>query len=159
MLLKTNRLVLRELREEDAASLARYQSDPRYLEHSEGPPDARAIVDSAMLWTKQSPRLNYQLAVAWSEHTAAIGCIGLRCLGQNAGVAEFGIELDPELWGRGLSREAALALLDFGFAGLNLSRVVASTSPANQGVHAFLTKLGFAPDTAESRVRWSRTRA
>ena len=159
MLLKTKRLALRELREEDEEALARYQGDRRYLEHYVQLPDARAIVASAMSWAKQSPRQNYQLAIAWSEPSPAVGCIGLRCLGQASGTAEFGCELDPALWGRGLAHEASSALLDFGFGDLSLIRVVASTAAGNRRVHALLTKLRFAPEGETDRVLWSRTRA
>lgn len=159
VLLKTARLVLRELRLEDEAALARYQADPRYLEHYVQPPDARAIVAAAVSWAGQSPRQNYQLAIAWSEASEPIGCIGLRCLGQASGTAEFGCELDPALWGRGLANEAASTLLDFGFGDLDLIRVVASTAPGNRRVHALLTKLHFIPESGMERAQWSRTRS
>jgi len=159
VLLKTKRLVLRELRVEDEGSLARYQCDRRYLEHYVEPPDARAIVASSMSWAAQSPRLNYQLAIAWSEQGPAIGCIGLRCHGQTSGTAEFGCELDPRLWEHGLAHEAASSLLDFGFGNLTLIRVVASTAPDNRRVHGLLTKLGFVPENEPDRGLWSRTRA
>jgi len=158
-MLQTKRLVLRELRAEDEASLARYQRDPRYLEHYAQRPDARAIVASSLAWAEQSPRQNYQLAIAWSEQGPAIGCIGLRCHAQSFGTAEFGCELDPALWGRGLSHEAASALLEFGFGEFNLVEVVASTAPGNRRIHALLARLGFVAQSPAQPVFWRRARA
>lgn len=150
MLLETKRLVVREMRPADAAALARYQRDARYLEHYREPPDARAIVDAAIVWSGQAPRRNYQLAIARSERDVAIGCIGLRCIDQPDGVAEFGCEIDPELWGYGLTREAATALLDFGRHELSLKKVVARCAPANARVHRLLGVLGFVRESSEA---------
>jgi ribosomal-protein-alanine N-acetyltransferase len=138
------------MRPADSAALARYQGDARYLEHYRQPPDARAIVDSAIAWSAQVPRRNYQLAIARSERDLAIGCIGLRCLDQPEGLAEFGCELDPELWGYGLTGEAATTLIDFGRRELRLKTVVARCAPANVRVHRLLVRLGFVRESSEA---------
>lgn len=143
MQLNTPRLVLREFRLSDLPSFAVYHQNPQYLAHYDGPPDTERIVRLAIAWAAEQPRANYQLVIAESDTTPALGSVGLRGKGQTSGVAEFGFELNPAFWGRGYAREAGQALLEFGFQTLRLRRVISPTTSGNRRAHHLLEALGF----------------
>ena len=118
MRLETTRLVLREYAADDLAPLLAYQSDPRgraFYAPDEAPgAQAPELLHTFLAWAAAEPRRNRQLAVApRREPRALVGSCGLRQEGMDAGRAEFGIELAPEVWGRGYGAEAAAAMLDF----------------------------------------------
>lgn len=92
------------MRAEDAEPLAAYQSDPAYLAHYAAPPDAHTIVASAIEWSQEEPRINFQFAVVLASSDFVIGCAGLRQRGYSTGEAEIGIEIDPRYWRRGFVR-------------------------------------------------------
>ena len=70
----------------------------------------------------RTPRVNVQLAVVRrAAPYALVGCAGLRREGCEPGVAELGVELAPDVWGRyGYALEIGRALLAFGFGELGL---------------------------------------
>ena len=57
--------------------------------------------------------------------------------------AELGFELHPDFQKRGLMTEAANLVIDFGFKGLALEKLIAITSPENEPSIVLLEKLGF----------------
>lgn len=147
MEITTERLLLREVVESDAAALAAYQADPRSAEfRPDAVPDfARKLVGHFRLWAAELPRRNYQLAVALRETPRElIGCCGVRGERLEVGNAEFGIELDPRWWGRGVATEAARAILGFGFRELGLEEVRALSVTENARLTRLVSKLGFA---------------
>jgi len=144
MILQTRRLLLRDFVPEENLVLARYQADPKYLEHYRSDRiGAEAIVEMARAWAREEPRASYQLAVMLGAQNELIGTVGLRRSFARSSNAEFGCEINPDHWRRGYAREASIALLDFGFARLDLSRVTARTAPTNLRVHGLLASLGF----------------
>jgi RimJ/RimL family protein N-acetyltransferase len=166
MEITTERLLLREVVEGDAAALAAYQGDPRSAEfRPDAVPDfARKLVGNFRLWAVEHPRRNYQLAVALRETPRElIGCCGVRGERLEAGNAEFGIELDPRWWGRGMATEASRAILGFGFRELGLEEVRALSVTENTRLSRLVTALGFTvldrrPGPAWMAVRgWSQT--
>ncbi|MCT8974046.1 GNAT family N-acetyltransferase [Microbaculum marinisediminis] len=55
---------------------------------------------------------------------------------------EIGYHLVPEAWGKGYAREAAAAVLDYGFQALRLPRIVAVVLPENARSQRVLERLG-----------------
>lgn len=60
-------------------------------------------------------------------------------------VAETGMQLRPEAWGRGLAGEAVTALVEHGMRDLGLDRVVAGTMAVNAASRRVLEKAGLEP--------------
>ncbi len=161
MILQTRRLLLRDFVKEDAPVLARYQADPRYLEHyGSDRIGAEAIVKMALAWAREEPRASYQLAVVLGEQNELIGTVGLRRSSARSREAEFGCEINPDYWRRGYAREASIALVEFGFARLDLSSVIARTVPTNARVYGLLASLDFEQTEdglADGESRWLLT--
>ena len=64
--------------------------------------------------------------------------------------AEFGYDLRPEYWGRGLMAEALTAILDFAFGRLGLNRAQVLLMPRNRRSRRLVERLGF---TEEGTLR------
>ena len=143
MVLTTSRLTLREAETRDAEALARYQSDPRYLEHYSERPDAEQIVQIAREWAVARPRLNHQLMILLGTRDPPIGCAGVRQAGCASGTAEVGIELNPAHWGAGYAREALSALIEFAQEDLGLRELSALIAPANFRAQQLFQNVGF----------------
>ena len=163
MELVTPRLVLREFTAADAPAFAAWQDDPRAVEFAGpdvvSPARAAALVERFVAWSRESPRRDWQLALAARERPALLlGTVGLRTGGLPPGVADFGVELAPDVWGLGYAREAARAMLGWGFATLALAETRADTVSANEPVARLLRGLGFAEAATRPGELWMAER-
>jgi [ribosomal protein S5]-alanine N-acetyltransferase len=154
VILRTERLVLREFVPGDWEATHAYQNDPRYLRYYEREgvtrSKARAFVEAFVLFQAEPRRSKVQLAVTLAEGGALIGNAGLRRDHADEPVADVGYELDPRHWGRGYATEAVRALLDWGFGGWGLERVHAHCIAENAASAAVLRRAGF---REEARLR------
>lgn len=68
---------------------------------------------------------------------------------------EIGFILHPDLWGRGLAREALTAVIAHLFAGHPVGRLTAETDPRNGASLGLLASLGFVETGRASRtMQW-----
>jgi RimJ/RimL family protein N-acetyltransferase len=127
MLLTTERLLLRELTENDWHAVFAYQADPRFLCSAPWthrlPEDVERLVQEFTDWQHEQPRCKYQLAIVLQKNYLLIGTCGIRMATADAQEAELGYELHPDYWGHGYATEAAWSMLAFGFHTLPLQRV------------------------------------
>ena len=146
VVLRTERLLLREFEEEDWRAVQAYQSDPSYLrfnpwsERTEE--DVRAFVRLFLEAQDERPRRRFQLAIVLPEDGRLIGNCGVRINDRERREGNIGYELDPDYWGRGYATEAVRAILGFGFGELGLHRVWAECVAANVASARVLEKLG-----------------
>jgi len=154
MQLTTDRLLLRDFREDDWPAVLAYQSDPlylRYYEWTERTPEAvRDFVRMFLDHQQSQPRAKFQLAVVLKASGELIGNCGIRLTAPGSHEADMGYELSPAHWGCGYATEAARAILDFGFTELGVHRVWATTLADNAGSARVLEKLGM---RLEGRLR------
>ncbi len=75
-----------------------------------------------------------------NEH---IGCAGLRPYRVEDRVYELGVHLRPTFWSRGLAKEAARTVIDYGFDTLGAEALFAGHHPSNETSRQLLLKLGF----------------
>jgi RimJ/RimL family protein N-acetyltransferase len=140
MQILTNRFLLRDFEPEDAPAFEAYHADPRSREFYEDdgaePVHPRELLELFSTWAVERPRLNYQLAIVLRDGTRTLmGCCGLRSADSEPSQAELGVELAPAFWGRyGYAVEVMLALVEFGFANLNLREIYGITVSANSRI-------------------------
>jgi RimJ/RimL family protein N-acetyltransferase len=163
MEIATPRLILREFTAGDLPALAALHADPRSLEfygpQEIGPDFTRGLLDRFLAWSVESPRLNYQLAIARRENPQeAIGDCGVRLQGCEPGVGEFGLELASGYWGGGFASEASHAILRFAFEDLGLREVHGITVTENTRVQRLVTRLGFTRIETRPGPGWMRER-
>ncbi|MGE5184185.1 MAG: GNAT family N-acetyltransferase [Acidobacteriota bacterium] len=156
----TPRLVLRELRLDDARAVAERAGDRRVARFliavpSPYPPSlaARWIASRLAWW----PARGVTLAIARrGAPDALLGTASLRRFVRDRR-AELGYWLGADAWGKGYATEAAGALVDFGFRELGLERIYAQVLEGNAASCRVLEKLGMTDEgTRRRHVRKGR---
>ena len=159
MKISTGRLLLRDANSTDALSLAEYQSDQSYLKCYDSPPDAEALVRTFMDWATEVPRRNYQFIIVTRCDSRVMGCVGLRSKGYSSGIAEIGIELAPDQWGKGYAIEAIDALIEFAES-LGIEELTSSTHYRNQRAQQLVNQFGFTVgDRVGDQITYNRRTA
>jgi RimJ/RimL family protein N-acetyltransferase len=151
--LDTERLVLREWRDEDREPFARLNADPRvteFLPRALDRAESDALVDRIVAhWSDDGIGL---WAVEVRQDGTFVGFTGLSLPGFDAPfmpAVEVGWRLAPEAWGRGYATEAARAALAFGFEARVLGEIVSFTVPANVRSRSVMERLGMTRDPAD----------
>jgi RimJ/RimL family protein N-acetyltransferase len=154
MELTTERLHLRELKQDDWQEVLVYQNDPlylRYYEWTDRTPEAvQEFVQMLIGNQQEQPRSKFQLAVCLTSSQQLIGNCGIRLKSADAHEGDIGYELSPQYWGHGYATEAARALVAFGFTQLKVHRIWARCVADNAGSAHVLEKLGM---RQEGRLR------
>jgi ribosomal-protein-alanine N-acetyltransferase len=154
MELTTERLILREFKENDWPDLLAYQADPlylRYYEWTERTPIAvQEFVQMFLDQQREQPRTKFQLAVTLKPDHQLIGTCGIRTESADVHEGDIGYELSPQHWGQGYATEAARAIVEFGFTELRLHRIWSWCIADNVGSARVLEKLGM---QLEGRLR------
>lgn len=147
MRLETERLVLREFEDGDAAACNVYESDPiavRYQSYGlmtldESLANIRKVREETQA---SDPRTIFELAVVVRDSQLLVGKCGLavRRPAHRAGEIWYAIRRDR--WGQGYAVEAMTALIDHGFRELGLHRIYADSDPRNAPSLRVAEKLG-----------------
>ena len=154
MELITERLILREFRENDWPDILAYQADPLYLrfyEWTERTPEAvQEFVQMFLDQQQEQPRTKFQLAVTLESNHQLIGTCGIRMASAGTHEGDIGYELSPKHWSQGYATEAARAMVQFGFTELRLHRIWSWCIADNVRSARVLEKLGM---RLEGRLR------
>jgi ribosomal-protein-alanine N-acetyltransferase len=146
--LETERLVLRELRDEDAeprlallqdADVMRYLPwfPPKTVEESRQ--SVRNLRDA---FYRDEPGLNWAITLRGGGEL--VGCMKYwRWFGHNHRIAELGYESGKAFWGRGYMTEAMRAAVDCGFRRCGLRRCQLTIDPRNGASMRVAEKVGF----------------
>lgn len=134
VILETDRLLLREYVEEDAEAFFKLNNNPEV---------SRFVPDKPLFNVDQARQILVAHPIAdYRKHGFGRGACILKSTGEQIGMAglkyleELG-EVDvayrflPAHWGLGFATEAALASVRFGFAELDLKRIVGLVMPEN----------------------------
>jgi ribosomal-protein-alanine N-acetyltransferase len=148
--LTTARLRLRAPALQDAAALLAILGDPEVTRYHNMPTlttldEARAALESLQ------QRFAVRDAIRWAIELAGqggemVGSVGLLRFDFEHRRGELGYEIGRRWWGRGLTTEAAGAVIRYGFAVLKLHRIEAGVLPGNDASVRVLEKLGFAEE-------------
>lgn len=148
--LSTERLLLRQWREEDLAPFAALNADPRVMAFF---PKPLGRAESDALAARLSSFIRERGFGFWAAERKADGAfLGFVGLGAPSWAAPFtpcveiGWRLAHAHWGHGYATEAARASLAFGFATLGLGEIVAFTVPGNRRSRAVMERLGMRRD-------------
>jgi RimJ/RimL family protein N-acetyltransferase len=127
--LRTARLVLDAFEPDDAAELQRLAGDREIADTTLAIPHPYEL-DHALAWignqrkeTARGRAANF--AIRLSAGSPIIGSAGLRDIDVEHLQAELGFWIGREWWGQGYAREAAAAVIRFGFETLGLNRICA----------------------------------
>ena len=166
-MIETERLILRDWREDDVAPFVRHTNTPavmRWLGGVQEPAALAARLRERMMRWQQERGFTFW-AVERRADGALLGFCGLK-IADDAGSPvegeyEVGWRLREDAWGKGYAREAAAASLDHAFTVLGAERVVALTVAGNEPSWVLMERLGMTrrpdldydgPDWAEGGV-------
>jgi RimJ/RimL family protein N-acetyltransferase len=151
--LKSNRLVLREWRDEDLDAFARLCENPVVMEYLLPMKDRAAIEAMAKRIKDHLAQNGFGYLVVEVPGTSSfIGVVGLVRVTYTAHftpAVEIGWRIDPTYWGQGYATEAAALALDDGFDRLKLQEIVALTVPTNSRSQRVMKRLGMTRSEAD----------
>lgn len=145
-ILETERLILRELVEDDAQAILncfsnedvlRYYGQNRLTDLEQ----VKNIIRNFSNSYKEKRGIKWGIQIKETE--GIIGTIGFHDWSSEHKRAEIAYALLPEHWGKGYATEAVKKVTTYGFHELNLTRIGAVVFTENQASHVLLTKLGF----------------
>lgn len=148
--LQSERLVLREWREEDFDAVRKYAADPEVVRHMVWGPDSdqdtRRFLRASVETAHAEPRITYEFAVTLRESGELIGGCSIRLRSVENRSGDLGYTLRRDCWGKGYATECARELLRFGFGTLNLHRIWATCDARNAASARVLAKIGMQPE-------------
>jgi RimJ/RimL family protein N-acetyltransferase len=153
MIAETERLILRNWREEDRDLFFEINSDPEVMEFFPFRRDraqADAMFDRLSAVIAETGLGFFALALKASDR--AVGFCGLARTDLEpvlpAGTVEVGWRLARAHWGKGYASEAAAALVDLGFRRFGLKEIVSFAVADNQRSTAVMKRIGMRHDPA-----------
>ncbi len=144
--LTTERLLLREIRLEDAEEIFRLRADERVnalidRRTATSIDDATAFIQKILANSANNEGLMWVITLAGQPKL--IGTITYWHIEWENSKAEIGYEMLPEYHGKGLMTEALKKVIDFGFNKLGFKIIVADPKAINTPSVKLLEKLGF----------------
>ena len=144
--LKTERLILRQLTEDDTQEIFFLRTDESVNRHIERPkPEningARDFILKTNNGIKQNEMIDW--AITLKDAHKLIGTICLWNFSRDKTKAEVGFELKPEYQGQGIMNEALEIILEFGFKTVALTSIDAYTHKDNISSIKLLKKNNF----------------
>lgn len=155
IILKTDRLILRQFSTNDAEFILELVNEPSFIQNI-GDRGVRTL-DDACSYILRVAVASYEkngfglYLVLLKESGASIGMCGLI---KRDGLedVDIGYAFLPKFWSKGYALEAALAVKEYARDVIGLKRLVAITDPENQGSIRVLEKIGL---SYEKMVRLS----
>ncbi len=143
-IVSTNRLLLRQFREEDLGAYAKIMGDHmvgKWLPKGDGytrEETKRSLKSILEHWDKYDFGI---WAVVNKKKDVLLGRCGLNWIAETSEV-EVDFVLAKNHWGRGYATEAAKAALTYGFEVLKLDRIIALAKPENTSSRRVIEKIG-----------------
>jgi ribosomal-protein-alanine N-acetyltransferase len=145
-LLTTQRLILRQLKDEDANEIFVLRSDERVNKFIDRPKaitiaDASAFINRIKTGIANDESVYWGITLKGSDQL--IGTICLWNISRENSGAETGYELHPDFQGKGFMQEAFSKVLEYGFETMKLASIDAYTHPENNSSTTLLEKYNF----------------
>ena len=157
--IRTDRLALRPITSADADAMLEYKSDPdvvRYVPYDVLDRDGvERRIGSA--WGRSVFDVPGDAACLGVEEAATgrlVGDVVLFWHSEKDRSGEVGYIFHPDVRGRGYAGEAVAALLDLGFGGLGLHRIVARINELNEASVRLVERLGFRREARTVESIW-----
>ena len=145
-ILETDRLILRQVTQDDANSLLKYLSDKDVMKYV-GLEPFKSIDDALdeISWYKSmfEKRTGIRWGITLKDQGEVIGSCGFLNLVSQHYRSEIGVELSREHWGKGIASEAFEAVIRYGFEQMNLQRIEALIEPPNIPSQKLAERQGF----------------
>lgn len=130
-IIKTDRLILRELNKKDSLNFYNLNSDPEVLKFTGDNPFSSISEAEKFLINYSDYKKNGfgRWAVILKETNSFIGWCGLKLNEEN--LIDIGFRFFRKEWGKGYATESAKACIEYGFNHLNINEIIGRTSKNN----------------------------
>jgi RimJ/RimL family protein N-acetyltransferase len=161
--IRTRRLLLRPLGEDDVDALVAYRSRPDVCRYVPFEPMDAATVRAKLTgsWSRRCLDAEGQafvLGVVLAADATLVGDVMLAWTSELHQRGELGYVLDPRHGGHGYATEAAHAALHLAFDGLRLRRVIARVDAENLASARLLARLGMRQEAHLVENEWFKGR-
>lgn len=145
-ILETDRIILREITEEDAVDLFTNFSNAEVMKHYGSEPlenieEARGLIHSFYIGFNENKGIRWGIQL--KNQKSLIGTVGFHAVSSKHRRAEIGYELNQSYWGQGLAKEAISKAVEYGLTEMKLKRIGAIVFLENRPSNELLHKLGF----------------
>jgi RimJ/RimL family protein N-acetyltransferase len=143
-LIKTNRLILKEISLKEVDEMFEYRSNDIVQKYQSFRPKSKAEI---IRFIKQNTKVFnmedtwYQLGIYVNE--IMIGDIGIHFLGPDNKQCEIGYTISQNEQRKGYGKEAVIGLVDYLFCKMGKHRIIASLDPDNEASKKLLESIGF----------------
>lgn len=144
--IKTERLILRTIRDDDLDALHAMLSDPETMRYWSSLPHATEIQTAAWIAANRAAVTAGTAIEYGAEYQGRLIGRGIFWNGK-----EIGYIFDKAYWGQGFARETLTAMIDFAFATRDWNEVIADIDPRNLVSAKLLRRLGFQPTSYKQR--------
>jgi len=144
--LRSQRLALRTMDEQDAAALLEIYGDPLVMRYTDEDPFPNLATIGDMLRSVRSLLAtgeSLEWAIVLRDGDALIGTCGLHSFDRMSDAAEVGCLLRRSAWGKGYMSEAVGLLMDFARNELHLKRLKAEVAFENARAQSLFKRLGY----------------
>ena len=150
LVIETERLLLREMRHEDANQLFEMDSNPNVHKYLWNKPytSIQEVQDYIIYIRKQYQENNIgRFSTILKETGELIGWTGIKYINDHlengqTNFYDYGYRLNEKFWNKGYATEASIAWLDYGFKKLNIHKMNAYTHRDNGASNHILQKVG-----------------
>ena len=149
--LRTERLLLRQWRDGDAAALDEIYRDPEFLEHMPYRDPYEQVVRFAREWGEEGFSVWAAEAVSTGELIGRIGLLRHHDWPESPSPVEVGWALRRDWWGQGMATEGGLAGVECWREHLDDPQLISITAPANRRSRAVMGRLGL---TERGKTHW-----
>lgn len=166
--IETERLLLRELRDEDLEGIYELDSNPnvhRYLGNKpiNSREEAQKIIDSVKM--QYAERGIGRWAIINKETQEFMGWTGLRLnteynMNNHTRYYDVGYRIIERFWGKGYATESGKAAVEYAFKTMKLSEIYGTTEIGNEASHKALLNIGlkyledFYYEEEDLNLRW-----
>ena len=146
---ETERLLIRDVIEDDIPALVRQFAEPEARHHilsAQADENYNRInLKNAMDWAGQPKRRFYKLSVVLKANETLIGCVTLSYVRPRGFETELGWHYGHQFRGNGYATEAARAALRIGFETCRVSKIFADCFVENTASIRIFEKIGMQP--------------
>ena len=150
ILINTERLLIRQLKEEDFQDSIEHRIDPKVCKYISGPMTLKEVfqfvIEHSKAWeAKENERL--ALAVILLNENKLIGELMVKYNNKINKIVEIGFRFNQKYQGMGFAFEATQALIDYLFIQLNINKIIAICDKRNKASYSLMEKLGMIQST------------
>ena len=145
-LIKTKRLILRQINNDDVNEIFFLRSDERVMRYIDKAPadtmdDAYEFIRKTTEMEMKAEAVNW--AICLKSDPKLIGTICFWNIKEEHYRAEVGYSLYPDYWGKGIMQEALVEVMKYGFNVMKLHSIEANVNPGNAASIKLLERNNF----------------